>query len=404
MSAVIFQSLVFWIYLTAIIIFVCYQYFFTDKYHWVEAIAQVSISFVVVWVFSLILYTSTNDVADHEIWTDKAVALRYYEQWDERVSCRHPIYCTRRVSHYHSGSKGRPGYTTYSTERYVCGHHHAYDVDHHQAYWVGVDAGGSQYSMWEVKWKEASRKWGNTFVRLNRARQHSSGDGNMYTVTPVEYIPVSSRHEYDNWVKGSQITIMRRRSINDSLKLPYPEITSGFWNNPKLQRVLEYKHTKLPDWQTRRLEFMMDSISARVSKAFQVNPILILTDASTPKKLIAEISQSWLGAKKNDSVLLLGVSGTKIMWAETISWTHSASYIGSLKRLVGKDLMSTPKLWGNYIQTQWKRWPMAEFNYLKYEIEIEWYWQLVIGILAFSVNLGLWYVFANNTVGRDDEL
>jgi hypothetical protein len=47
--------------------------------------------------------------------------MNYYEDYDERVSCKHPIYCTRT----HRDSKGH----TYTTT-YVCGHHHLYDVDY----------------------------------------------------------------------------------------------------------------------------------------------------------------------------------------------------------------------------------------------------------------------------------
>lgn len=405
MSEVIFQSLIFWLYLGGIALFVSYQFFFTDKYHWLEAVAQVVISFLVIWIFSLILYKGTNDINDKEVWTDQVVSLRYYEQWEERVSCRHPIYCTRTVSHYHPGSKGRPGHTTYSTERYVCGHHHPYDVDYHPPKWVGVSESGNEHTILKGRWESAASKWGKVFVDIKRSSQHSRGDGNMYAVKPKEYIPFSTFHEYDNWVKGSKITIMRRRALNDSIKLAYPEIITGYWNNPKLNRVLQYKYTgKLAGWQIRRIEYLMDSVSARVSKRYQVNPILIITDAGSPKSLISSISEAWLGAKKNDSVLLLGLEGTKIKWAQTISWTHEASYIGRLKRLAGEDVMNVPAMWGGFIQDHWVRFPMKEFNYLKYEIELEWYWQILIGIIAFGCNAIAYYAFSRNDLNRGNEL
>src|SRR5271157_3487331 len=63
--------------------------------------------------------------ADTEYWSGYVIHSQYFEEWNEKVSCRHPKY--------HTDSKGRSCFD---------GYEHSYDVDDHPPQWEVTDSNG----------------------------------------------------------------------------------------------------------------------------------------------------------------------------------------------------------------------------------------------------------------------
>src|SRR3990172_10624960 len=125
--------------LTAIILLV----FFGRKTVWWEFALPFLVSIICILVGKMIAISVATSAT--EFWGSAATDAVYYEAWNEKVNCRHPVYCTRpvtkhkKVTHYTGTGENRRSYETSESyvdiERYHCGWEHSYDVDDHAPYW-----------------------------------------------------------------------------------------------------------------------------------------------------------------------------------------------------------------------------------------------------------------------------
>lgn len=133
---------------------------------------------------------------DTEYWSGYVVKAEYFEAWDERVPCSHPVYCTRTVT----DSEGNT-----STEEYQCGWEHAYDVDYHPEHWKKTDNNGITKSINRYEFNRLVKVLGNkSFVNLYR--DYHSIDGDKYISRYVggdESIDIMCHsHYYENRVQA----------------------------------------------------------------------------------------------------------------------------------------------------------------------------------------------------------
>lgn len=316
----------------------------------------------------------SNMTQDTEWWGNYAISVHYYDDWNEEVSCRHPIYCTT----YSTDSKGN---TTSST--YVCGYEHLYDVDYHSEYWsMRWDNGHednisrSQYIYWSTLWKSKLYK-----IELNRSNVHDNDGDDMAgnwdgrSETSENLI---TEHEYVNKVQAS----------NSVFKADVVDSTD----------VAQYHLYEYPVCQVGRQEVILGAIKTDklTDKLFEhINGYygsrkqfkLIICLYRDQLEVTAERQYSyWQNLNKNEFLVCLGLDkANQVQWCKTYSWMDKPllsieveSWFRSNRSL---NLNKFVKWLPENIEKYWQRKHFRDFNYLQIEITQSHY--TIIGFIIF---------------------
>jgi hypothetical protein len=141
-------------------------------------------------------------------------------------------------------------------------------------------------------------------------------------------------------------------------------------------------------------------IATSVGASKQANPILYIVDSEKyDRSFVDALSQYWKMGKKNDVTLVLGVDSNGVIeWSDVICFTNETDFIVDMQNIFkGKQVdKNTTILLEQYIKKEFVRKPMAEFKYLKENITLEWYWQLLIFLGNVLLSGFITYKFLNN--------
>lgn len=229
------------------------------------------------------------------------------------------------------------------------------------------------------------------------------------TAAPAEWEAMSDgepsavEHRYINYIKGAPGRFFRRPWLVERYKgqLPaYPRVHGRY----KADRfIMSAIGEAVPDLAGLNRE--LSRINGDLGKAKQVNIIVVVT---ADHGLFSEaLSEAWLGGKKNDLIVVVGVpSYPRIGWARVISWTDARAVKEDLERRVldlgdfdGRKLLSVVE---QEVGSKFKRKSMKDFRYLLKEIEPPGWalWMLAVLGLMVSGGLQAWF-WASDPFGKD---
>lgn len=303
-------------------------------------------------------------------------SARFEEHWTE-------TYTTVET---HTDGKG------HTTTRVV-----THVVDHPDSWAVHTTVGhvaisGSYY------WSVASRFHANRQIPWHHGNQSSWGDGRVFEAkwdgNPATIIPWSDSISVINWIKASRQSVYHSTSLQAGIQVPvYPSLTS-VGGRIKLPRVLG--DVVIPaDWKA-PMEWNMDVLADQVGVSRQCNPILLLTRQGP--QFTESIQAGWLGGKKNDAIIILGVTEwPTVEWVKVVSWSKDTMLEPQLRdQLEGTSLMDTTGLMQalhDGLTQHFDRTRMHDFEYLKGDIRIPAWIPLVC--LGFVFLAGMITYFAN---------
>ncbi len=329
-------------------------YYFLKEISWKEFSVQVGVQALVAALSAFIVYHSNT--VDTEVWNG-FVARKEREQ----VSCSHSYRC-----HCHDVCSGSGSKKSCSEQCDTC-YDHPYDVN------------------WNV--------YTSNEEAIQIARQDSQGTMQPSRWTSIqEGDPTTVEHTYTNYLKGSPDTLFRHQGLVEKYKdrLPaYPKVFDYY-------RIRRFIPNNVPvsddaDWNA-----SLDKLNANLGKAKQANIMVTLT--TEPIDYFSALEESWLGGKKNDVVLVIGVGADHTLkWASVMAWTSNETFKVRLRN----DVMSLGQLdreaviekLGDDVATLYKRKPMADFAYLQSSITpstTQWILSLIVGVLCGA---GLSYFF-----------
>jgi hypothetical protein len=319
-------------------------------------------------------------VTDTEYWGGYAVQARYYEDWDERVSCRHPIYCT--------ASCGKD-----CTYTYVCGHYHAYDVDYHPPYWMFEDSNGEGWSISQQQYLELVKRWNNQrFVELNRS--YHSDDGDAY-VTDFDKVYehgeiTTTEHSYENRVAASHSvfnfpTISKKKAKELKL-IPYPPV-SGY----RQVSVLGVGVPVPGEWD--RAVELVNGYLGKKCKA----RVYVLVWRDQPITVATNQQAYWKGGNKNELIVCVGVNAqNQPQWCFPFGWTKLESVKADARDFVMKqktlDVVPLAKFLHDEIYPHVLRRDFREFAYLVIDPPM---WVVILTfvlVVGFCFGWGYWSV------------
>jgi len=303
----------------------------------------------------------------------------------ERVSCEHSYRCHPYKCNPHNCNRRKCGGTaknpSYCYDRcydtcYETCYDHPYDFD-----WdVYTSLGQFEISRIDRQGTITPPRWGATKV----------GE------------PVARTHSYENYVKASPDSVFRHQGLTEKYQdvLPaYPDQVYDYWHLKRLVQV----GVALPDadeWN-RQLE----KINGEVGPKKQVNLIVVVSHK--PRDFFYALEEFWVGAKKNDAVLVLGLDQTnQIVWAEVMAWTVRKNFEVELEAAVqGLPLEREPilGLFRSHVIQNYQRKPMKDFEYLAASVvptTTQWVVSVIIGL---AISIGLMFVFHYHDVFGDEK-
>ncbi|HEY4519607.1 MAG TPA: hypothetical protein VJH33_01030 [Candidatus Paceibacterota bacterium] len=217
--------------------------------------------------------------------------------------------------------------------------------------------------------------------------------------------PVAFEKPYVNYIKAVPESLFHFNSSlkeqHEKLLVRYPRVFDYHYAN----RVIPVGVT-LPDIEAWNYELAL--MLRELGPKKQANIVLIVV--KTPDQGYAHaIEAHWLGGKKNDVVVVLGVPEyPNIGWAYIMSWTDSQIFKVQLRDAllalgtVEKDAVL--RTIHQHVATTFVRKPMADFAYLKDEIRPPTWVIVFAAMFGILGSIGLSFLFrqkdVNLTLGK----
>lgn len=357
---------------------------FHRKLVWWEVGLLVLIPVALVWVSKLLIETSQT--TDTEFWGGWVTKAEYYEDWNERVSCRHPIPCSHPT--YSTDSNGRRVQTGYAHSN--DGHYHLYDVDEHPPYWQIHGSNGETIRTSSADFERLAKRFGNRrFVDLNR--NYHSNDGDKYVAVwggaDETLEPVTTQHTYENRVQASSSVFNYQEVDPQTYDLfEYPAV-QGY-----RQKCILGNGGPTTVEGTQRLALW----NAKLGKLKQVR-MFVLIFQGKPMQAAMEQESYWKGGNKNEFIVCIGTDkANKVQWCHVFSWSEAEVLKVEARNFVMEmedlDLVALADWLGPAVQEKFVRKEFADFSYLTVEPPL-WAVLTVFGItLLVTAGLSVWFV------------
>lgn len=320
---------------------------------WKEVIIMLLVQSAIVGISALIIsYSNTHDV---EVWNGVVSKTAR-----ERVSCSHSYSCHCRDVCSGSG-KDRSCHNVCDT----C-YEHSYDFDY--AVYSNI---GDRFEISRV-----DRQGLNTPPRFSSV---------------VIGEPTVSRHSYVNYIKADPQSVFRHQGIAEKYFIPaYPENVYDYYRLNRFINNSKYR-TDSRAWND-----SLSILNGKLGPINQSNVIVLLTEYGD--EYIHAIEEAWIGGKKNDIILIIGVDSIgKIQWSGVIALTDNQIFQIKLRdevmALGTVDHEKVMEVLSRNVMAHYRRKPMSDFEYLNSVVtptQNQWIVSLIFSILSA---VGLVYLF-----------
>jgi len=354
------------------------------EYIWKEFGIQAGATFVFVVLIYSLLFSTTTDLIDNEYWSAKVSKFEYYEEWKEEVTYTESYSC---------GSSKNPKTCTRTKTR----------IDYHPPYWQITTSNDETVRITKSEYRSASKQFGHKEVNISRYNQVSWDDGDKYVSVPNIVIPTAVSHTYENLVKAVKSNVVHTKVPQSDIDLAlkagtlrdYPTRYKDKFGAPKLNRFIDVTGVVKSDYIN-----PLNDMSIAIGQVKQGNPIIYVVNE--PRSFTDVISQHWAKGKKNDITLVVGVDDSGVVvWSDVITYTNNTDFIVDMQNdFIGldmnKDSTKILEIYKKHVHNQYVRKPMKEFAYLKDNITLEWYWQLLIFLMNAALTTFITWKFLNN--------
>jgi hypothetical protein len=231
------------------------------------------------------------------------------------------------------------------------------------------------------------------FASLDRStkRVYKEPDPEIYIrCQPGE--PASVESSYTNYVLGVPESLFHEALRKESYPVPeYPKVYDFYLVNRVLKAGTEIDSSVLNQKLNEALK--------TVGPEKQVNIVVILTEIDDPQYR-HYVEQAWIGGKKNDVIIFVGLDGNKITWADVMTWARSSGnefFVVALRddllKIEQYDEAMLAETIISHIKESYVRPQMESYKYLEKEIDPPGWVMMLCGFLAVFGSLGLTYVF-----------
>ena len=217
--------------------------------------------------------------------------------------------------------------------------------------------------------------------------------------------PVAVEHGFQNFLKADPASVLLRRGVTipKGLELPkYPNQTYDYY------RANRFIQVGLQDPNERQWNDLLMDMNGDLGPTKQANVIVVEVKSTDPSYEFV-VEQEWMNGKKNDIIVVLGISEyPKIDWVRIVSWTKSEE----LKVELRDDLMEAgsvqdPTRLANIIKasvvSKFSRRHFKEFEYMQAAVRPSTTAWILMMIFGFGTCFGLTWFFWHNDPFEDEE-
>lgn len=311
-----------------------------------------------------------SSMQDVEIWNGTVA-----KKERNKVSCSHSYKCFC----YQSCSTDSKGNQSCHEVCQTC-YEHSYDVD------------------WDVYTTN------NENFEIDRIDRQGVNEPPRWTAVKIGE-PTSVRHSYTNYIKASPDSLFRRQGLLEKYKQYIPEYPHPY-DYYRMNHSLTVNGATLTD--AANLNKKLAEMNGTIGKAKKVN-MMVIAVKDLPHDYFFALEQAWIGSKKNDFVLVIGVdSAGKPQWADVLAWTQNkmaevVARDAAAKLTSINDTDQIVNILQSSVSEHYIRKPMKDFEYLKNAMTPTagmWIAAMIIGLIS-SIGLGIF--FMNNDYDQDDE-
>ena len=358
--------------------------FWMKKVVWWEVLLLIVPSALIILLMNTIMVA--YNTSDTEYLGSYITKVHYYEPWNERVPCRHPIYCTRT---YPCGSAKSP---RTCTSTYVCGHVHAYDVDYHPEYWSKEDNYKEEYNISQSEFNALRNRFNTKeyFVELNRDYHTIDGDGYStdWAGESERSSVITKEGSYTNKIRASH-SVFKFENITEKEKkrwslYEYPEV-----NDYKQKVVLGKNIDALTE---RRLQYINGFYGPK--KQFK---LFVIFFKNQSMEVVNKQRSYWEGGNKNEFVVCIGTDNSgNFEWVDAFSWMSKPSLEVEVEEFISHNedvkLKKFAKWLPEQVKANWERRDFKDFEYLQMELTETQLWWVMIILMIYNIVMSLWVV------------
>jgi hypothetical protein len=225
-------------------------------------------------------------------------------------------------------------------------------------------------------------------------------------ITPRAYAnayvgePVARSHLFTNYVKASPDSLfntLAEKQAFERFKGSLPAYPSRVYDYFSIDRILVSGATvpNVAEWNGKLAEMLK-----RVGPAKQVNVVVVFTGSGDPQ-YAAALRSAWLGAKKNDVVVVMGAPKyPEIAWARVISWTDNQTFKVQLADDIQDLKMAAPDavlgVISHDITQGFTRKHMRDFRYLAWEVEPPMWLLILLFVVSGAASVASSVYFSRN--------
>lgn len=339
------------------------SFLFAKGITWKEFLVQVAVALVVAGISAATIYY--QNTSDTEIWNGVVT-----NKTRDKVSCRHSYSCPPCTK---SCDKKGNCHTTCST----C-YEHSYDVD----------------------WNVASSTGDG--VLIDRVDRQGVVEPGRWTVVRLGE-PTAFEHSYTNYIKAAPDTLFRHQGLKEKYATSIPAYPGEVFDYYRLNRLASVG-IALRD--TAQWNAGLSELNGALGASKQVNMIVVVVK-DLPQEYLYALEESWLGGKKNDAVLVIGVdSELKPTWAGVLAWTQNPLFQvvlrDSVMQLPKVEAAAVLPVFKDSVSKLYQRKHMKDFAYLSGSVvptTTQWIVSLLVALL---IGGGLTYFFATQDPFGDE--
>ena len=323
---------------------------------WKEFAIQVVAAMVVAGVSLAIIYYS--DTTDKETWNGWVTGKE--KVW---TSCEHSYSC-----HCHESCSG-------SGKNRSCSEH--------------CDTCYEHFNDWNWVVYTSNKET----IRIHRIDRQGSYEPPRWARVVI-HEPTAVTHNYTSYIKASPDTLFRHQGVTGKYATRVPRYPIETYDYYRINRLVGQG---LSPADPEAWNEGLSKINADLGSKKQVNMIVVLT--TEPDDWYYALEEAWLGGKKNDAILVIGVdAGTgKPKWAQVMCWTTAKIFEIKLR----DDVMALPtitpeatlKVMRDDVQAYYKRKPMKDFEYLASSVSPSPSEYMISTLIEVVIALGLGLVF-----------
>jgi hypothetical protein len=208
--------------------------------------------------------------------------------------------------------------------------------------------------------------------------------------------PTAQTRNYTSYIKAAPDTLFRHQGLSEKYLNKIPQYPGKVYDYYHIDRLVT-QGLSVPD--PRAWNDGLERINSDLGAKKQANMIVVLT--TEPDSWYYALEQSWVGGKKNDVILVIGMDAStgKPQWAQVMCWTTAKIFEIKLRDAVLELPVITPEatlqVMHYNVNRYFKRKPMKDFEYLQASIApsgTEYIVSITIGLIIAGLLIWLFEV------------